>query len=121
MPLGLITGRAFSPFSRAFSARSAAINCFSLATSPRSAATSAASSQRDRLEGSAAADMTIATSYAAASLQAKNASCPGVLPQLQTGFIVLMSPTAFLSFLKRAVEHLAVLLVQHPQAIEKPS
>src|SRR5689334_4370981 len=81
MPLGLITGRAFSPFSRAFSSRSAAISCFSAATSPRSAATSASSSQRDRLEGSAGAAMTTATSYATASLQAKNASHPGVLPR----------------------------------------
>src|SRR4051812_2109205 len=84
MPLGLITGRAFSPFSRAFSSRSTATNCFSSATSLRSAANSASSSKRDRLDGSAGAAMTAATSCSATSLQAKNASYPRVLPRLQT-------------------------------------
>ena len=88
MPLGLITGRPFSPFSRAFSSRSAATTRFNSATSPRSSATWASSSARDarRIGGRGHEP---SESYSPAPGQTKNRHPPGVLPRLPSDPTVL--------------------------------
>src|SRR5271165_5847873 len=80
MPLGLIVGRPFSPFSRAISSRCAATIVFRSATSPSSSTTRASSSARGRPVGSEGGDMQRANRTRPRRGKLKNRRCPGFCP-----------------------------------------
>src|SRR5271166_4265130 len=80
MPLGLIDGRPFRPFSRAISSRCAATITFRSETSPSSSTTRASSSARGRPDGSEGVDMQRANRTRPRRGKLKNRRCPGFCP-----------------------------------------
>ena len=87
MPLGLIAGRPFRPFSRAFSSRWSATTRFSSATSPSSFTTRASSSARDRLDRSPAGGTPSENGSSPASGKAQKSTRPGFCPGYEGPFL----------------------------------
>src|SRR5271170_7661257 len=83
MPLGLIVGRPFKPFSRAISSRCSPATCFRAATSPNSSTSKASSSARlspERLAGgSTFARNRTESSRSKRKMQARPYFCPSYL------------------------------------------